>query len=149
MDEKIFDELQKLYDNKRLGDLVQEMCEYFATRDNYEDNSYEAEIEPPEIVESAYILFCLQSREQILDEFAIVRKKYPSIYEKIGPLCETILINMDYHALEEKSAATIAGYLDSVSVSDILSHVETFSRSSESLSEALDKFYRYIHSQKK
>ncbi len=148
MDEKIFDELQKLYDNKRLGELVQEICEYYATKDNYEDNSYEDEIEPPEIVESAYILFCLQSREQILDEFAIVRKKYPSIYEKISSLCDTILVNMDYHSLEEKSAATIAGYLEKSSVSDILDHVETFSRSSESLSEALDKFYKYIHSQK-
>ncbi len=148
MDEKIFDELQKLYDNKRIGELVQEMCEYFATKESYEDNSYEDEIEPPEIVESAYILFCLQSREQILDEFAIIRKKYPAIYEKIGSLCETILINMDYRTLEEKSAATIAGYLDGVSISDILSHVETYTRSSESLSEALDKFYKYIHSQK-
>jgi hypothetical protein len=149
MDEKIYDELQKLYDNKRLGDLMQEMCEYFATRDSYEDNSYEDEIEPPEIVESAYVLFCLQSREQILDEFAIIRKKYPAVYEKIGPLHETILINMDYRALEEKSAATIAGYLEGASVSDILAQVETYSRSSESLSEALDKFYKYIHSKKK
>ena len=68
MDEKIFDELQKLYDNQRLGELVQEICEYYATKESYENNSYEDEIEPSEIVESAYILFCLQSREQILDE---------------------------------------------------------------------------------
>jgi hypothetical protein len=99
-------------------------------------------------VESAYILFCLQSREQILDEFSIVRKKYPSIYEKISSLCDTILINMDYRALEEKNAEAIAGYLKDTSVTDILDHVETFSRSSESLSEALDKFYKYIHSKK-
>ena len=148
MDEKIFDELQKIYDNQRLGELVQEICEYYATKESYEDNSYEDEIEPPELVESAYILFCLQSREQILDEFSIVRKKYPSIYEKISSLCDTILINMDYRALEEKNAEAIAGYLKDTSVTDILDHVETFSRSSESLSEALDKFYKYIHSKK-
>ena len=53
MSENKFDELQKLYDNSRIGSLVQEICEYFATKDGYEDNSYQDEIEPPEIVESA------------------------------------------------------------------------------------------------
>ena len=57
MSEKIFDELQKLYDNSKVGALVQEICEYYATRAGYEDSSYEDEIEPTEIVESAYILF--------------------------------------------------------------------------------------------
>ena len=148
MDEKIFDELQKLYDNQRLGELVQEICEYYVTNDGFADDSSQDELEPHEIVEAVYLLFCLQCREQILDEFAIVRKKYPSIYEKISPLCDTILINMDYRALEEKNAEAIAGYLKDTSVTDILDHVETYSRSSESLSEALDKFYKYIHSKK-
>ena len=43
MSEKIFDELQKLYDNSKVGALVQEICEYYATRVGYEDDSYEDE----------------------------------------------------------------------------------------------------------
>ena len=145
MNEKIFDELQKLYDNPRLGALVQEICEYYATKDNYECNSYEDEIEPPEIVESAYILFCLQSREQILDEFSIVRKKYPELYPCIEELHSTLLVNMNFGALEEKSAATIASHAVDTNAQEIISRAESFSRTSESLSEALDKFYKWLH----
>ena len=146
MNEKIFDELQKLYDNNKIGALVQEICEYYATRDSYEDGSYQDEIEPPEIVESAYILFCLQSREQILDEFSLIRKKYPSLYEAVSAFHSTLLVNMDYHALEEKSANLIAGHLVDTTSEEVLSHAETFTRSSENLSEALDKFYKWFHS---
>ncbi len=148
MDEKIFDELQKLYDNDRIGALIQEICEHYATKDSYEDHSYEDEIEPPEIVESAYVLFCLQSREQILDEFDIVRKRYPALYETVRELHESILINMDYRTLEEKAASTIAAMTPGTSASDILSQAETASRTSENLSGALDKFYKYLHSKK-
>ena len=145
MSEKIFDELQKLYDNEKIGALVQEICEYFATKGNYEDNSYEDEIEPPMIVESSYVLFCLQSREQILDEFSIVRKKYPSVYESVSAFHNRLLVNMNYIALEEESAGIIAGNIVDTSVKEILSHVDSFARSSQNLSEALDKFYSWLH----
>ena len=145
MSEKIFDELQKLYDNSKVGALVQEICEYYATRSGYEDGSYEDEIEPPEIVESAYTLFCLQSREQILDEFDIVRKKYPTLYESVSDLHGTILINMAYSNLENECAQRIARYAKDTTEKEVLSHVETFARSSENLSEGLDKFYNWLH----
>ena len=57
MDEKIYDDLQKLYDNKKIGALVQEICEFYATNDSYEDNSYEDELEPGDVTEASYILF--------------------------------------------------------------------------------------------
>jgi hypothetical protein len=149
MEDKIYDELQKLYDNKKLGALIQEICEYYATKDSYEENSYEDEIEPPEIVESVYTLFCLQSREQILDEFDTVRKKYPSVYERVCDLHETLLVNMDYRTLEDSCAITIADLVEGTTVSDIISQVEICSRSCETLSEALDRFYKYLHSKRK
>ena len=145
MNEKIFDELQKLYDNERIGALVQEICEYYATKDSYEDGSYEDEIEPPQIVESAYTIFCLQSREQILDEFALVRKKYPALYEAVSAFHSTLLVNMDYKGLEEKSALLISEHLSGISPDEILSQAETYARSSKNLSEALDRFYKWLH----
>ena len=143
MSEKKYEELHKLYDNNKIGALVQEICEYYSTRDNYEDNSYEDEIEPPEIVEAAYELFCLQSREQILDEFDIVRKKYPTLYQDIAALHNTLLINMDFSALEKRSAGKIAARCGK-SPDEILSKVDLFSRSSNNLSEALDCFFKWL-----
>ena len=145
MNEKIFDELQKLYDNQKIGALVQEICEYYATRDSYEDDSYEDEIEPPEIVESAYTIFCLQSREQILDEFALVRKKYPALYQSVSSFHSNLLVNMDYRSLEEKSATLISEQMTDTSPDKVLAQADIFSRSSENLSEALDKFYKWLH----
>ncbi|MBQ2610417.1 MAG: hypothetical protein II586_08680, partial [Butyrivibrio sp.] len=107
MNDKKIDELQKLYDNSKVGALVQEICEYYATRDDYEDNSYQEEIEPHEVVESVYILFCLQSREQILDEFSLIQKKYPSLYTCVIALYNNLLVNMDYRRLETCSAQKI------------------------------------------
>ena len=145
MSEKIFDELQKLYDNPNVGELVQEICEYYATKDSYECGSYEDEIEPPEIVESSYILFCLQSREQILDEFSIVQKKYPELYTCVQDLHSTLLVNMDYSSLEEKCAGAIADHVQDASQQEVITQAETYSRSSENLSKALDKFYKWLH----
>jgi hypothetical protein len=149
MSENKFDELQKLYDNSRIGSLVQEICEYFATKDGYEDNSYQDEIEPPEIVESVYLLFCLQSRERILDEFAIVQKKYPDLYQSVSGMHNTLLINMDYRALEKECGSKIASYVKDTSSEQVISQVDSCSRSSENLSEALDKFYTWLHSRRK
>jgi len=146
MNEKIFDELQKLYDNKKIGALVQEICEYYATKDSYEDGSYEDEIEPPEIVESAYVLFCLQSREQILDEFSLIAKKYPALYQMVSAFHSNLLVNMDFHSLEEKSALLISQHLSDTSPDEVITQAEVFSRSSQTLSEALDRFYKWLHS---
>jgi hypothetical protein len=148
MSEKKFDELQKLYDNPKIGSLVQEICEYFATKDGYEDNSYQDEIEPPEIVESVYVLFCLQCREQILDEFAIVQKKYPDLYQTVSGLHSSLLINMDYRALEKECGNKISSYLKETSSEQILMQADSCTRSSETLSEAVDKFYTWLHSRR-
>lgn len=146
MNDKKIDELQKLYDNSKVGALVQEICEYYATREDYEDNSYQEEIEPHEVVESVYILFCLQSREQILDEFSLIRKKYPSLYTCVSALHNNLLVNMDYRPLEASSAQKIAEYVKDTSSDEVLSHADTFSRTENSLSEAMDKFYSWLHS---
>ena len=146
MSEKKFDELQKLYDNNRIGSLVQEICEYYATLDGYEDNSYQDEIEPTEIVESVYLLFCTQSREQILDELSLVQKKYPELYKSVSGMHNTLLINMDYRSLEKNCATKIAEYAKETSLDEVLAHADSCSRSSENLSEAVDKFYTWLHS---
>ncbi len=146
MSEKKFDELQKLYDNSKVGDLVQEICEYYATLDGYEDNSYQDEIEPPEIVESIYLLFCLQSREQILDELSIVQKKYPDLYSSVSGMHNTLLINMDYRMLESECGQKIADHAKDTSLEEVLQHADTYARSSQNLSEAVDKFYKWLHS---
>ncbi|RKM61648.1 hypothetical protein D6856_05455 [Butyrivibrio sp. XB500-5] len=114
--------------------------------DGYEDNSYRDEIEPHEIVESVYGLFCLQSREQILDEFAIVQKRYPELYACVSALSSTLLVNMNYQSLEEEYAMKIADYAKDTSKEEVLSHTDSFSRSSKSLSEAVDRFYGWLHS---
>lgn len=144
MSEKKFDELQKLYDNPRIGSLVQEICEYCATKDSYEDNSYQDDIEPPEITESVYTLFCLQSREQILDEFSIVQKKYPELYGFLKGMHNTLLVNMDITLLEKECAGKIAAYSQGIAASDVLSKTEAFTRSSDNLSSAVDKFYKWL-----
>jgi hypothetical protein len=146
MENKTIDELQKLYDNSKVGDLVQEICEYYATGDGYEDNAYQDEIEPRELVESVYLLFCLQSREQILDEFALIRKKYPDLYNTVAAIHNTLLVNMDYRTLEDNCCLKISAYAVDTSKEEVLAHADTFVRSSEDLSEAVDKFYKWLHS---
>ena len=146
MSEKKFDELQKLYDNTKVGSLVQEICEYYATLDGYEDNSYQDEIEPTEIVESVYLLFCTQSREQILDELALVQKKYPELYKSVSGMHNTLLINMDYRSLEKNCATKIAEHAKDTSLDEVLAHADSCSRTSQNLSEAVDKFYTWLHS---
>ncbi len=149
MSDKKFDELQKLYNNSKIGSLVQEICEYYATSEDYEDNSYQNEIEPTEIVESVYILFCLQSREQILDELSIVQKKYPELYQTVSGMHNTLLINMDYRLLEEKCSKKIVEHAKDTSLEEVLSHVDNYTRTSDSLSEAMDKFYTWLHSRRR
>ncbi len=145
MNEKIFDELQKAYDNPKLGALIQEICEYYATKDDYECGSYQEEIEPSEITEAAYTLFCLQSRERILDEFSVIRKKYPELYSRVEPLHSTLLVNMDFTSLEEECAKVLSEHTKVVGDKEIISQAELFVRTSENLSEALDRFYEWLH----
>ena len=146
MSEKKYDELQKLYDNPKIGALVQEICEYYVTNDGFANDSVQDELEPHEIVEAIYLLFCLQSREQILDEFAIVHKKYPELYNSVCGMHNTLLINMDYRALEESCGVKIAEYAKDTTLSEVLSNADSFARSSENLSDAVDKFYSWLHS---
>ena len=72
MSEKKYDELQKLYDNPKIGALVQEICEYYVTNDGFADDSSQDELEPHEIVEAVYLLFCLQCRECLV-RIAVVK----------------------------------------------------------------------------
>ncbi|MBO4457929.1 MAG: hypothetical protein J5802_09430 [Butyrivibrio sp.] len=145
MSDKKIDELQKLYDNSKVGALVQEICEYYATRDDYEDNSYQEEIEPHEVVESVYTLFCLQSREQILDEFSLIQKKYPSLYACVSALHNNLLVNMDCRSLEISSAQKIADHAKATSSDEVIARAESFTRSGNSLAEAMDNFYSWLH----
>lgn len=146
MGDKKIDELQKLYNNQKVGSLVQEICEYYATKEDYADSSYQDEIEPSELSESVYLLFCLQSREQILDEFSIIQKKYPDLYQSVNPIHNTLLVNMDYRALETENGQRIMKHVKDTSLEEILSHADTFARSSDNLSQAVDKFYGWLHS---
>ena len=145
MNEKKLDELQKLYDNPRIGAFVQEICEYYATSDSYEDNSYQDEIEPRDLTEAVYTLFCLQCREQILDELSLVGRKYPGVYESVKTLHNKLLVNMDYRLLEKECTGIITAHKPNVTPQDILDHVESCTRSSDTLSDALDKFYNWLH----
>lgn len=146
MENKKFDELQKLYDNSKVGALVQEICEYFVTNEDPEDDSEDTSIEPKEVVNAVYMLFCLQSREQILDEFAIVRKRYPELYTAVSSFHENLLVNMDYRALEDDCCLKISAYAADTSKEEVLAHADTFVRSCDNLSEAVDRFYTWLHS---
>lgn len=146
MENKKIDELQKLYDNSKVGALVQEICEYYATNDDSGEDSSPESLEPREVVDAIYLLFCLQSREQILDEFAIIRKRYPDLYASVSSLHNTLLVNMDYRALETDCCQKISAYAIDTPVSEVLAHADTFVRSSENLSGAVDKFYSWLRS---
>lgn len=146
MENKKIDELQKLYDNSKVGALVQEICEYYATNEDPGDGSSEDALEPREVVDAVYLLFCLQSREQILDEFNIVRKRYPDLYTSVSSLHNTLLVSMDYRALEADCCQKISAYAVDTSKEEVLAHADTFVRTGENLSEAVDKFYSWLHS---
>ena len=145
MENKKFDELQKLYDNSKVGDLVQEICEYCVTNEDPEDTQDDA-LEPREVVNAVYLLFCLQSRERILDEFDIVRKRYPDLYTTVSAFHNTLLVNMDYRALEEDCCLKISAYAVDTSKEEVLAHADTYVRSCDNLSEAVDKFYSWLKS---
>lgn len=147
MNDSYINELKKIYDDKKVSPFIQEVCEYFATRQEYNDESYTQEIEPKEIVEPVYTLFMLQRRELILDELSYVRKRYPNLFSYVEPLYENILVHMDMRSLEEENALRLSMAIDNkVSSSDISAKVENLTDSCEDLTEALDKFYSYLHS---
>ena len=141
------DELQKLYDNPKVGTLVQEICEYYATRQDYEDGSYIEEIEPEEIVESVYMLFLLQRRETMLDELQSISKRYPNLFTAISGLYNTILIHMDVRPLEKENATRLSlAISEKASPEQIVNKIEELTDRYDDLSEALDPFYSWLHS---
>ncbi|WP_044914139.1 hypothetical protein [Butyrivibrio sp. WCE2006] len=139
-------ELQKLYDDSHVSPFIQELCEYYTYGLDYEDGSYQDEIEPRKIVEPVYTLFLLQRREIFLDELSYIRKKYPHLFSGVEQLYEDILINMDIRILESKCAQKLADALDNkVSSSEILEKIENLCSRYEDFCEALDPFYSWIH----
>ena len=147
MNDSYLNDLKKIYDDNKTSPFIQEVCEYFATKQEYEDGSYTEEIEPAQIVEPVYTLFMLQRRENILDELAYIRKKYPDLFSYVNPLYENILIHMDTQSLEDENAKKLCAALENkISSEDIKSKIENLTDTYEDLSEALDKFYSYLHS---
>ncbi|MCR4901302.1 MAG: hypothetical protein K6A23_00470 [Butyrivibrio sp.] len=145
--EKI-DELQKLYDDTKVDEFFQEICEYYATKGDYADSSYEEEIEPEEIIEPVYILFCLQNREGTLDTFSYLKKKYPALFEAVSPIYNKILINMDYQALQSECEHQLVQSFSKTASAEIYDKVEILSRTSKNLTDAVDSFYSWLHTKK-
>ncbi len=147
MNDSYINDLKKLYDDKKVSQFIQEVCEYYATKHEYEDGSYTEEIEPREIVEPVYTLFILQRRELILDELSYVRKRYPNLFAYVEPLYQNILIHMDMRSLESENANRLhIAMNEKVSSAEIFDKVEALTGTYDDLSEALDKFYGWLHS---
>lgn len=144
--EKI-DELQKLYDDPKVDSFLQEICEYYATKEGYADSSYEEEIEPEEIIEPVYILFCLQKREQILDTFSYIGKKYPLLFASIEPIYNKILINMDYQSLQSECEHQLVKSFPGTVSAEIYDKVEALGKSKD-LTAAIDSFYLWLQTKK-
>ena len=147
MNTDCINELKKLYDDPRVSPILQEVCEYYASASDYEEGSYEEEIEPRGIVEPVYLLFLLQRRESMLDELSYIRKRYPALFAVVSPLYDTILTHMDVASLERETAeklcsATGGGH----TASKLISKAEELSEYYDDISEALDPFYSYLHS---
>jgi hypothetical protein len=146
MNDSYTNELKKLYDDAKVCSLLQEVCEYYATRSGYEDNSLEDEIEPREIVEPVYMLFLLQQREQILDELNYICKRYPNLFSAIKPLYDDILVHMDVRPLESENAHRLSVAMDGkVASAQIYDEIERICSRCENLSEAVDEFYGWLH----
>ena len=139
-------ELQKLYDDTHVSPLLQEVCEYYASKQDYEDGSYIEEIEPREIVEPVYMLFLLQRRETVIDELRYIMKHYPNLYKAVAALHEKILINMDIRPLEAESSDRLSKAIDEkYSATQITQKIEELADNYEEMSEALDPFYSWLH----
>ena len=146
MKETTTNELQKLYNDTRINPILVEICEYYASKQDYEDGSYSEEIEPPEIVEPVYTLFLLQRRETILDELRLISRRYPSIFAAISLLYEEILIHMDIRPLEEEKSKILSDAIGGkYTPQQLLQKIEELTDNYEELSEALDKFYSWLH----
>ncbi|WP_155834000.1 hypothetical protein [Butyrivibrio sp. VCD2006] len=146
MNESFTIELQKLYDDSHVSPFIQEICEYYASKSDYDDGEGMDDIEPSEIVEPIYTLFLLQRRETLLDELSFVRKKYPHLFTCVEQLYEDILIHMDIRPLEAENAKRLSKALDEkVSADQITEKIEDLCSRTEDLCEALDPFYEWIH----
>ena len=146
MNESFTLELQKLYDDSHVSPFIQEVCEYYASKADYGDDSDGEDIEPPTIVEPVYTLFLLQRREILLDELTYVRKKYPHLFSAVEQLYEDILVHMDIRPLESETAENLSQAIDGkVSATQITEKIEDLCSRYEDLYEALDPFYAWFH----
>ncbi len=146
MKESYTNELQKLYDDNHVCPLLQEVCEYYASKQDYEDGSYKEEIEPREIVEPVYMLFLLQRRESILDELNYISRRYPELFSAVSGLYNNILVHMDIRPLEEENSKRLSNAIDAkYSADQITGKIEELSDIYEEMSEALDPFYSWLH----
>jgi hypothetical protein len=139
------DELQKLYDDPKTDSFLQEICEYYATRCDYTEDSFQEEIEPAEIMEPVYTLFCLQKREEILDEFEYIHQKYPHLFESVSGFCNRILTNMDYRALQSECEHQLVTAVGHISSAEIYDRIETICRNEADFSKGVDQFFQWLH----
>ena len=142
------DELQKLYKDYKVNSFLQELCEYFATKEDYEENSYEEEIEPAQIVESVYLLFCLERRSIILEDFGYIRKRYPNLFSAIKDFYEKLLLSMNTTALFDE-LSDILSRETGIDASTILEKADDTSALYSDMSEAMDNFYSWMKSNKR
>ena len=146
MKEQCTVELQKIYDDPHISPLLQEVCEYYASHNDYENGTYQEEIEPREIVEPVYMLFLLQRRESVLDELQYISRHYPNLFSEVSELYNLILVNMVIRPLEEDTAGRLSHALDDrLSPEQLLNKIEELTDRYDDLSEALDRFYSFIH----
>ncbi|MCR5101761.1 MAG: hypothetical protein K6B41_10445 [Butyrivibrio sp.] len=142
------DELQKLYKDTKVNTFFQELCEYYATKSDYQENSYEEEIEPENIVEPIYLLFCLQRRDTSLSSFEYIRKKYPNLFECIQTIYEKLLLGMNTTALYNELSAELEKSF-SLTSENILERSDHYNSLYDDQAEAMEHFYDYMKSYKK
>ena len=140
------DELQKLYDDPKVDPFLQDICEYYSTLQDYESISFQDEIEPALLVESVYMLFCLQKREWILDQFEYIHKKYPNLFMTVSDFYNTILTNMNYTELESKYEHQIVEEIPGISSADIYDEIGSICQRNDNLSECMERFYKWLDS---
>jgi len=142
------DELQKLYDDPKISGFIQEICEYYATRCDYTQNSFEEEIEPAEILEPVYTLFCLQMREEVLDTFEYIHQKYPHLFKSVSDFYNRILTHMDYRLLQsecEHQLVMAVGHISSAEIYDRITHI---CLTQPDYQTGMDQFFAWLHLQR-
>ncbi len=144
MNEKITAELQKLYDDERIDPFVQEICEYFATKDDYAQDSYREELEPASLIEPSYMLFSLQKREAVLDDFTLISQKYPHLFSCVSDFYMNLLVGMDISAMQSRYEHLLVQQIPGLSSAAIYDKVEQLHRTEKTTSEAMDRFLGWL-----